>query len=91
MIYVLMSCPPTGFLKMRKKLTITIASDVYEGLHREIGTGRISAFIEHLVRPHVIPAALDDAYARMAADEAREREALEWSEGLLGDASDDPR
>jgi len=27
----------------------------------------------------------------MAADEAREAEALEWSEGLLGDVADEPR
>ena len=28
------------------------------------------------------------AYREMAADEEREREALEWSEGLLGDVAD---
>jgi hypothetical protein len=27
----------------------------------------------------------------MAADEAREREALQWTEGLIGDVADDPR
>lgn len=76
---------------MQRKLTITIAEDVYEGLYREVGSGKISAFIEHLVRPYVVPRALDDAYAEMAANEQREREALEWAEGLIGDVADDPR
>jgi predicted CopG family antitoxin len=76
---------------MQKKLTITIAEEVYEGLYREVGPGKISAFIEHLVRPYVIEQALDEAYAAMATDEEREREALEWAEGLIGDVADDPR
>ena len=31
---------------------------------------------------------LATAYREMAADEEREREASEWSEGLLGDVAD---
>lgn len=34
---------------------------------------------------------LNAAYAQMAKDEKREAEALEWSEGLVGDVSDKPR
>jgi len=30
---------------------------------------------------------MEASYREMAADEAREQEALEWSEGLIGDAS----
>lgn len=71
---------------MRKKLTITIDEAVYRGLCERIGAGRISRFIEDLVRPHVLPEELDAAYAKMARDEQREAEALEWSEGSLGDA-----
>ena len=33
------------------------------------------------------PGGLLEGYAEMARDEAREREAEEWSEGLIGDAS----
>ncbi|NJD18000.1 MAG: addiction module antitoxin [Gemmatimonadetes bacterium] len=76
---------------MQKKLTITIDETVYRGLYQRIGAGRISAFIEELVRPHVLPKELDDAYAAMSRDGEREREALEWSEGLMGDAADDAR
>lgn len=74
---------------MQKKLTITIDEAVYRGLYERVGAGKISRFIEQLVRPHVLPKELDDAYAAMASDEARESEALEWSEGLLGDALSD--
>ncbi|MDP2958115.1 MAG: hypothetical protein Q8N53_16935 [Longimicrobiales bacterium] len=76
---------------MQKKLTITIEESVYRGLYARIGAGRISRFIEDLVRPHVLAKDMDDAYAAMSRDRAREGEALEWSEGLLGDAQDDPR
>ncbi len=76
---------------MQKKLTITIEESVYRGLYDRVGAGRISRFIEDLVRPHVLPKELDDAYAAMARDGNREAEALEWAEGLLGDVADDPR
>jgi predicted CopG family antitoxin len=76
---------------MQKKLTIMVDEDVYDGLYREVGARRISQFIEELVRPHVIEPDLDAAYAAMAADEAREAEAGEWSDALLGDVADEAR
>ena len=76
---------------MQKKLTITVDEKVYEGLHKRIGSGRISHFIEDLVRPHVIDEELELAYAQMAQDEGRETEALEGAEATIGDVSDDPR
>jgi predicted CopG family antitoxin len=76
---------------MQKKLTITVDEKVYEGLHKRIGTGRISHFIEDLVRPHVLDEELEQAYAQMAQDEEREKEAIEWAEATVGDVSDEPR
>jgi hypothetical protein len=76
---------------MQKKLTITVSGPVYDGLHKVIGRRRISKFIETLVRPHVIGAELDAAYKQMAADEAREAEALDWAEGTVGDVADETR
>ena len=76
---------------MRKKLTITLDEQVYEGLHQVIGSRRISRFIEDLVRPHVVSPDLETAYMEMGADEAREAEALEWAEATIGDVADDPR
>ena len=70
---------------MQKKLTITIDEEVYEGLYEVVGPRRISRFIEDLVRPHVLGPDLDVAYAEMARDEEREREALEWAEATVGD------
>jgi predicted CopG family antitoxin len=76
---------------MVKRLNITVEKDVYEGLHKIVGRGKISNFIEDLVRPHVLKRNLDAAYELMAADEAREREAAEWSEGLIGDVAHETR
>jgi predicted CopG family antitoxin len=76
---------------MQKKLTITVDERVYDGLHSVIGQGKISQFIESLVRPHVIKNSLEAAYREMASDEAREIEALEWSEATIGDVADETR
>jgi hypothetical protein len=73
---------------MQKKLTITLDEKVYAGLHRTVGRGRISQFIESLVRPHVVDVNLDRAYREMAQDEIAEREALEFIEATVGDVSD---
>ena len=71
---------------MTRKLTITVSGEVYAGLHSVVGRRRISQFIERLARPHVIQTDLDAAYQEMGDDEVRERQALEWSEGTVGDS-----
>ena len=76
---------------MKKKLTITVEEQVYDGLHEVIGPRRISRFIEDLVRPHVLFPELEEAYKEMAQDEEREVEALEWAEAMIGDVSDEAR
>lgn len=76
---------------MQKKLTITIDERVYEGLQTVVGRGKISQFIEVLLRPHVLKQDLDAAYKEMSEDEAREIEALDWSEATIGDISDETR
>lgn len=73
---------------MAKRLTVRVSDDVYRGLHKVVGRRRIGRFLEDLARPHVTPQALDAEYQAMAADQAREREAAEWREGLCGDVSD---
>jgi predicted CopG family antitoxin len=75
---------------MKRKLTISVSEAVYEGLHRTIGRRRISQFLEKLARPHVAPLEMEASYRDMAADQAREREALEWSEGLMADSLNEP-
>lgn len=76
---------------MHKRMTITLDEKVYEGLYRTVGRQHISQFIEDLVRPHVLDADLDDGYRAMAADKAREAEALEWSNALAADIADEAR
>jgi len=76
---------------MQKKLTVTIDEEVYDGLRAVIGPRKISRFIEELVRPHVVKKNMYAAYKKMAADEVRESEALEWAEGTFGDVNNEER
>ena len=69
-----------------KRMTISIDENVYDGLVRVIGRQKISQFLEDLARPHVVGESLEDAYARMADDEQRETEALNWPDSLIGDS-----
>jgi hypothetical protein len=75
---------------MPKKLTITVDAEVYDGLHSVIGRPRISRFLNDLARPHVVGQDLSAGYAAMAANEAREAEAEDWSEGLVTDVASEP-
>ena len=75
---------------MRKKLTITVEEEVYDGLHRVIGRRHISRFLNELAKPHVAEDALEEGYRAMAADEEHEREATEWIEAVVGDVADEP-
>lgn len=76
---------------MRKKLTITVDEEVYEGLHRAIGPRRISKFVQELVRPHVVRPSLESAYADMAKDGRREKEAMDWAEATFKDITHETR
>lgn len=76
---------------MHRKMTITIDEEVYQGLFKKVGKGKMSQFIEELIRPHVIDSGLEDAYKAMAADQERESEADEWCSALIGDAFDEKR
>lgn len=68
---------------MQKKLTITIDEMVYNNLYLVIGKGKISKFIENLVKPYVKETNLELAYQEMNQNIEREREATEWTEGLI--------
>ncbi len=76
---------------MHRRMTITLDEAVYEGLYRTVGKRRMSQFIEDLLRPHVLDTSLDDGYRAMAADQAREADAMEWSNGLANDMADAAR
>ena len=77
--------------KPRRKLTITVEDAVYQGLRRVVGRRNISRFLNDLARPHVVRENLEEGYRAMAADEEREAEAAQWSEGLVGDVADELR
>jgi predicted CopG family antitoxin len=68
---------------MQKKLTISIAENVYHDLYAVIGKRKISKFIENLIKPHIVSDNLSIAYQEMAQDAQREIEAYEWTESLI--------
>ena len=70
---------------MQKKLTITIDEEVYAGLHKIIGPRKISRFVQEIVRPYVVRPDYESAYADMAKDKTREKEALAWAEMTFKD------
>ena len=73
-------------------MTITIDEAVYVGLHKVIGRGNISQFLEGLARPYVVKEdSLDAGYQAMAADTAREAEASEWSDAIIVDVANEAR
>jgi len=76
---------------MQRRLLISIDEQIYLGLQRVVGRGKISHFIEDLVRPLVTGDSLDNAYKSMAADSNREHEALEWSNAMVGDVNNETR
>ena len=76
---------------MQKKLTITIDEEVYAGLYQVVGRGKISHFIESVVRPYVIYDDIERGYRAMADDSEREAEAVEWIEGTAEEVVDAER
>ena len=74
---------------MQKKLTITIDEEVYNGLHKIIGPRKISRFVQEIVRPHVMRPNLETAYAEMAKDRKREKEAMAWAEITFKDVANE--
>ena len=74
-----------------RKLTITVEDEVYSGLLAVVGKRRTSGFLNDLAKPRVLRRDLDAEYKAMAADEAREAEAAEWTEGVLMDVDESSR
>ena len=74
---------------MTVKLTISVSEEVYKGLYAKIGAGKISGFIDRLVRQNILEDDLAAAYQEAATDSGSEKQAHEWSEGLMGDVADE--
>ena len=58
-----------------------------KGFTEPLVHGKISRFVQELVRPHVVRPNLESAYADMARDKKREKEALEWAEATFKDVA----
>ena len=55
----------------KKKLTLSMDEEIYEGLRKIVGPRKIAKFIESLVRPYIVRPTLEAAYAHMANDRKR--------------------
>ena len=85
---------------MAKRLTIVVSDEVYDGLHRRVGRGRIGRFLDDLARPHVTaPQPGDPGWeeqvgeqyrsAALAETAASASETKVWLDADLGDALPD--
>ena len=74
---------------MQKSMTITLDETVYDGLMNVIGSDKVSGFIENIACPYVIKDSLTEGYKAMAADAAREKDADEWTNALIGDVAEE--
>ena len=71
---------------MQKELTINVDERVYDELRRIGGPEDIGHFIDSLILPQIVALDLESGYQQMGEDEAREAEALEWADAMIGDA-----
>ena len=76
---------------MQKKLTVKLDEQAHDRLCKVVGHRRIRRCLEALARTHVTRQQLDTAYRKMAREDVREAEALEWAEATVGDVADETR
>ncbi len=70
-----------------KKLTILVDANTHRALIKKVGRGNIGRFLIDAAKPHLAnDTHVRAGYAEMAKDQAREKEALEWSENLINDS-----
>lgn len=75
-----------------KKLTILVDADMHRALIKKVGRGNIGRFLIDAAKPHLAgDTRMRVGYAAMAADQAREKEAFEWSENLIADSHVAPK
>ena len=67
----------------KKKVTLMLDTQVYEGLRAKVGGRGIGEYLSKLARPFVVPDDIEAGYKAMAADESRNKEAQEWIEGII--------
>ena len=72
-----------------QKLTITVEDELYKALYAEVGKGKISRFANDTMLKAIKDRLLEASYREMAQDKEREKEAHEWSEGLIGDVGNE--
>ena len=66
----------------KQKVTLMLEVQVYKALVAKVGARGISEYFNNLARPRMVEADIEAGYKAMAADEAANREAKEWLDGI---------
>jgi len=75
---------------VRKKLTITVDEEVYQGLHKDVGRRHISRFLTELARPHVVQDDLEAGHPRWPRMKSTSARPWNGSRAGLPDVADEP-
>ena len=74
---------------MQQKITLSIDEQLYKKIHFLIPKRKMSAFVENCVREKIEKCRLEDpiekGFKLMGKDQAREKEACQWSEAGIGE------
>jgi len=77
--------------KERAKVEALLEEGLHSGPATDWTKQELQAIRREVHEQHATGQDLEAAYREMAADEAREAEAREWTEGLVGDVADETR
>ncbi len=65
----------------KRKLTIMLDAEVYDGLKNKVGGRGIGAYLSQLARPFVVEDEIEAGYKALASDVESNKEADGWIEG----------
>jgi hypothetical protein len=63
----------------KRKITLMIDSDVYQGLREKVGGRGMGDYISQLARPHVVVSSLEESYLALSRDIKNNRQVNEWN------------
>ena len=66
--------------RAKKKITLMLDAEVYEGLQQKVGLRKVGDYLSRLARPYVVEADLAASYQALAADTERNQEAYAWEQ-----------
>jgi hypothetical protein len=62
----------------KKKITLMIDLDVYNGLKQKVSSRSMGAFLSQIIRPHVVTNSLEASYLALAKADELSSESRDW-------------